>query len=95
MDSSAQEIGYGLGREIVTVESEKSKKQMTVLYGSNAGTCEALAQSLARAASGRGFNAQVNNLDFAVDKIPKEQPVILISSSYEGQPPDNATHFVE
>ena len=68
---------------------------MTVLYGSNAGTCEALAQSLARMAPGRGYHAHVEPLDSAVDKVPKDQPVILISSSYEGQPPDNAAHFFE
>lgn len=75
--------------------SEKPKKTMTILYGSNAGTCESLAQTLARTASARGYHAQVDPLDAAVDKIPKDQPVVLISSSYEGQPPDNAAHFVE
>ncbi|RFU30218.1 hypothetical protein B7463_g6139, partial [Scytalidium lignicola] len=71
------------------------KKPMTILYGSNAGTCEALAQTLARAATGRGYNVTVDPLDSVVDKVPENQPVILISSSYEGQPPDNAAHFVE
>ncbi|KAI9048833.1 hypothetical protein LZ554_007664 [Drepanopeziza brunnea f. sp. 'monogermtubi'] len=73
----------------------RPKKPMSILYGSNAGTCEALAQSLARAASGRGYAAQVEPLDSAVDRVPKAQPVVLISSSYEGQPPDNAAHFFE
>ena len=68
---------------------------MTVLYGSNSGTCEALAQSLARVVSGKGFRAQVEPLDLAVEKVPKGQPVILTSSSYEGQPPDNAAHFFQ
>ncbi|KAL3421663.1 bifunctional P-450/NADPH-P450 reductase [Phlyctema vagabunda] len=71
----------------------KPKKPMTILYGSNAGTCEALAQTLARVASGHGFQADVEPLDTAVDKVPKDQPVILITASYEGQPPDNAAHF--
>lgn len=75
--------------------TSKTKKPMAVLYGSNSGTCEALAQSLARVASGRGFRAQVEPLDSAIGKVPKGQPVILISSSYEGQPPDNAAHFFE
>ena len=82
-------------RKIDASTAGTSKKPMTILYGSNAGTCEALAQSLARAASGRGYHAQIDSLDTAVDKIPKDQPVVLISSSYEGQPPDNAAHFVE
>jgi cytochrome P450/NADPH-cytochrome P450 reductase len=78
-----------------SLSTGKAKKPMTVLYGSNSGTCEALAQSLARVASGRGFRAQVEPLDSAVGKVPKDQPVVLISSSYEGQPPDNAAHFFE
>jgi cytochrome P450/NADPH-cytochrome P450 reductase len=77
-----------------TVVSGKSKKPMTILYGSNSGTCEALAQSLARVAAGRGYLAKVDPLDSAVNKIPENQPVVMISSSYEGQPPDNAAHFV-
>lgn len=72
-----------------------SKKPMTILYGSNAGTCEALAQNLARVASSRGYRAQVDPLDAGIGKIPEDQPVVLICSSYEGQPPDNAAHFVE
>jgi cytochrome P450 / NADPH-cytochrome P450 reductase len=72
-----------------------SKKPMKILYGSNAGTCEALAQTLARVASSRGYHAKVDPLDAVVGKIPKDQPVVMICSSYEGQPPDNAAHFVE
>ncbi|KAF4630984.1 hypothetical protein G7Y89_g7156 [Cudoniella acicularis] len=80
---------------LAAATASKSKKPMTILYGSNSGTCEALSQSLARVAAGHGFEAKVDTLDSAVDKIPQDQPIILISSSYEGQPPDNAAHFVE
>ena len=82
-------------RRISIATPGKPKKPMTILYGSNAGTCEALAQNLARVASGRGYHAQVDALDSAVEKVPRDHPVILICSSYEGQPPDNAAHFVE
>lgn len=77
----------------VVVDVEE-KLPMTILYGSNSGTCEALAQSLARVAGARGFKAKVDTLDSAIDKVPKGEPVVIISSSYEGQPPDNAAHFV-
>ena len=73
---------------------ENTQKPMTILYGSNSGTCEALAQSLASEASERGYKARVNPLDSAVNSLPKQQPVIIITASYEGQPPDNAAHFV-
>ncbi|KAH9204492.1 putative cytochrome P450 oxidoreductase OrdA-like protein [Leptodontidium sp. 2 PMI_412] len=95
VDTSNEGKGQDKAQNIDTATASKSKKPMTILYGSNAGTCEALAQSLARVASGRGYHAQVDPLDSAVDKVPKDQPVILISSSYEGQPPDNAAHFCE
>ena len=78
-----------------SMSSGKVKKPMQILYGSNSGTCEALAQNLARVASGRGFQAEVEPLDSAVGKVPKDQPVVIIASSYEGQPPDNAAHFFE
>ena len=67
---------------------------MTILYGSNSGTCEGLAQSLAKSASAHGYLAKVQPLDSAIDQVPKKQPVVIITASYEGQPPDNATQFV-
>jgi cytochrome P450 / NADPH-cytochrome P450 reductase len=74
--------------------NNKEKKPMTILYGSNSGTCEALAQNLARVAGARGFRVKVDTLDSATGKVSKGEPVVMISSSYEGQPPDNAAHFV-
>ncbi|KAK7912102.1 Bifunctional cytochrome P450 reductase [Apiospora marii] len=67
---------------------------MTVLYGSNTGTCQALAQKLASQASQHGINASVNDLDSAIDKLPTDSPVVIISASYEGLPPDNAARFI-
>lgn len=70
-------------------------KPMTILYGSNAGTCEGLAQTLASSAGGRGFTASVKPLDAAADNFPTDQPVVVITASYEGNPPDNAATFVD
>ena len=70
-------------------------KPLTVLYGSNTGTCQAFAQRLASDAAPRGFNANVMELDAAMAKVPKDQPVVIITPSYEGEPADNAAHFVE
>ncbi|KAI2627622.1 bifunctional P-450:NADPH-P450 reductase [Hypoxylon sp. NC1633] len=68
---------------------------MTILYGSNSGTCESLAQRLAFDAASRGFKVStLDCMDAAVQRIPKNQPVVVITASYEGQPPDNAAHFV-
>ncbi|KAK7993410.1 hypothetical protein PG989_006791 [Apiospora arundinis] len=67
---------------------------MTILYGSNTGTCQALAQKLASQASQHGIRAAVNDLDSAIDKLPTDSPIVIISASYEGLPPDNAARFV-
>ncbi|CAO2657945.1 Nn.00g072050.m01.CDS01 [Neocucurbitaria sp. VM-36] len=69
---------------------------LTILYGSNSGTCEALAQRVATDATTRGFRATtIDCLDSAVDKLPTDHPVLIITASYEGQPPNNAGNFVE
>lgn len=70
-------------------------KPMHIFFGSNTGTCEAFARRLADDAAGYGFAAEVNSLDSAMQNIPKNDPVVFISASYEGQPPDNAAHFFE
>lgn len=84
-------------------ESEASAKAtesttgvpITVLYGSNSGTCESLAQRLASDAPAHGFRvARVDCLDSGKGKLPTDHPVVAITASYEGQPPDNAGHFV-
>ena len=79
-----------------TVDDDKSKPlPMKCLYGSNTGTCEALAQSLASSAPGYGFEATVSSLDDGVSALEKDVPVVIFTASYEGLPPDNAGHFVE
>lgn len=76
-------------------EASTNGPPLLILYGSNTGTCQAFAQRLASDAAGHGFAASIKDMDSATDDIPKNVPVIVITSSYEGQPPDNAARFVE
>jgi cytochrome P450/NADPH-cytochrome P450 reductase len=41
-----------------------------------------------------GFNSEVQDMDVAVGKLSKDAPTVLITASYEGEPPDNALQFV-
>jgi cytochrome P450/NADPH-cytochrome P450 reductase len=66
---------------------------ITVLYGSNAGTCKTYAEELSSNAPRYGFKANIGTLDSATEHIPTDQPVIIISPSYEGKPEDNAKKF--
>ncbi|KAI1369012.1 bifunctional P-450:NADPH-P450 reductase [Xylaria arbuscula] len=74
--------------------SSTKGQHITVLYGSNSGTCESLAQRVANDASRHGFTVdKVDCLDSANGAIPKNQPVVIITASYEGEAPDNAALF--
>ncbi|EWC47314.1 hypothetical protein DRE_03433 [Drechslerella stenobrocha 248] len=76
-------------------EDDSAKQPMHIFYGSNTGTCEAFANRLAREASARGYRAVVDTLDTAYPSLPKDGPVVVITASFEGQPPDNAAHFCD
>ena len=67
---------------------------LRVLYGSNAGTAEAFAQRIANDAKARGYTATVETLDAAAGHLSTEGGVVVVTSSYEGQPPDNARAFL-
>lgn len=77
-----------------TPGAAETQKPMTILYGSNTGTCTAFAQRLASNAAAHGFGATVMDMDSSINHIPKSQPIIVITASYEGQPPDNAKRFI-
>ncbi|KAJ6782745.1 hypothetical protein PWT90_03620 [Aphanocladium album] len=71
-------------------------KPLAIYYGSNSGTCEALSQRLAGDSGAHGFNvSEICPLDNIKGKLPTDRPVIIVTASYEGEPPSNATHFVE
>lgn len=67
---------------------------LSILYGSNTGTCQALAQKLAGQCAQRGLAASVQTLDTAMGKVPKDKPTVIITASYEGLPTDDAARFV-
>jgi cytochrome P450/NADPH-cytochrome P450 reductase len=82
------------GQEVRQNKAAKGKP-MAIYYGSNTGTCEALANRLASDAANHGFRADVvDTLDAARENVPTDKPVVIVTASYEGQPADNAAHFV-
>lgn len=79
-----------------SANSPSHGKPITVLYGSNSGTCEAMAHRIASDAAQHGFEARVVDcMDTAANgNLPKNQPIVIVTASYEGEPPDNARHLV-
>ncbi|KAI9707990.1 MAG: hypothetical protein M1820_004409 [Bogoriella megaspora] len=75
--------------------SQGDLKDLLICYGSNTGTCPTLAHSLAREALSHGFRSKTITMNESMDQIVQHIPVVIITASYEGCPPDNAGGFVK
>ncbi len=80
-------------RQAAAPITETHGTPLLVLYGSNMGTAEAAAQRIADDGRGRGFAVEVAALDDCTERLPTAGGVVIVSSSYNGSPPDNATRF--
>lgn len=67
---------------------------LLVLFGSNAGSAEAVARKLAATGAARGWDAVAKSLDAQTGELPDRGAVLIVSASYNGNPPDNARNFV-
>jgi cytochrome P450 / NADPH-cytochrome P450 reductase len=67
--------------------------RLSVLFGSNLGTAESIAARLGQEGTERGFDVTVGTLDDHVDDLPRDGMLIVVASSYNGTPPDNAATF--
>ncbi|MGO1502229.1 MAG: assimilatory sulfite reductase (NADPH) flavoprotein subunit [Marinobacter sp.] len=71
--------------------------ELTVLFGSQTGNAEELAQQLVARAADKGVSAKVVDMaDYKPKQLKKEQYLaVLTSTQGEGDPPDNALDFHE
>ena len=70
---------------------------LTVLFGSQTGNGQAIAEALANAARAQGFAVKLENLaDYKPSSIKREKHVAIVVSTHgEGDPPDDAELFHE
>ncbi|MFF3159677.1 cytochrome P450 [Streptomyces sp. NPDC057910] len=69
--------------------------RLSVLYGSNLGTCRDLAHAVADLGDALGFTTACGPLDSCPpEDLPAGSPVVIVASSYNGRPTDDATGFV-
>lgn len=80
---------------VVQREAAAEGRPMLVLYGSNMGSSRDRAEDIARQAAANGFAATVEELDDRVGRLPVDTPVVIVTSTYNGQPPDNAKKFAD
>ena len=72
----------------------KQGTTLSVLFGSNLGTCRALATQLAEDATDMGCTVTVAPLDDAAGALPDADATLIVTSSYNGQPTDDARGFM-
>ncbi|HNP63860.1 MAG TPA: assimilatory sulfite reductase (NADPH) flavoprotein subunit [Woeseiaceae bacterium] len=79
----------------VTSPASESDQKLTVLYGSQTGNGEALAESLVQDARSRGYSAVAISLaDYKPANLKRELLVTFVISTHgEGDPPDDAEIF--
>ncbi|MBL8924811.1 MAG: cytochrome P450, partial [Pseudonocardia sp.] len=78
---------------LAVVPADRHGTPLLVLFGSNLGGSEDIASRIAREATDRGYTARTAGLDSAVGEMPAEGAVVVVTSSYNGRPPDNAATF--
>lgn len=67
---------------------------MLVLFGSNGGSSESLARTIAGDGLAHGWDTTVAPLDEYARNLPDAGPVVIVTSSYNGAAPDNAAEFL-
>ncbi|MEV0258865.1 cytochrome P450 [Streptomyces sp. NPDC050732] len=67
---------------------------LTLLHGSNFGTCRGYAEQLGEIGAYLGFDVRVAPLDEAAGTLPADSPVVIVAASYNGRPTDDAGAFV-
>ncbi|MEW2050747.1 cytochrome P450 [Streptomyces sp. NPDC005476] len=68
---------------------------LTLLHGSNLGTCAGIARDLATDGDEHGFTSSVAPLNDAVGKLTAgDGPLVIVAASYNGRPTDDAAEFV-
>lgn len=72
-------------------------KEVTILYGSQTGNAQGLAENAASKLEGNGFQVTISSMsDFKVNNLKKiENLLIAVSTHGEGDPPDNTLSFHE
>ena len=88
-------IDTGMSKSDQEINSEGPAygQQLRVFLGSKAGTSRNFAEKIAAQGRSYGFDVLVDDLDNAIDNLSTQTPNIIVTSSYEGLPPDNAKKF--
>lgn len=79
------------------VETQTLSKEVTILYGSQTGNAQGLAEASGKKLEEKGFQVTVLSMnDFKNNQLKKVKNLLIVVSTHgEGDPPDNAIAFHE
>lgn len=87
-----------LPKETPDVQQKKTiSKEVTILYGSQTGNAQRLAENAATTLEKKGFRVTISSMsDFKPNNLKKVKNLLItVSTNGEGEPPDNALTFHE
>ncbi len=65
-------------------------QQLSVLYGTSLGTARDIAEEIVERAAADGFEARSVSLDAAMNTLPEDRVVVVVTATYNGRAPDSA-----
>ncbi|MCY7901128.1 assimilatory sulfite reductase (NADPH) flavoprotein subunit [Bacillus inaquosorum] len=94
---SAQETAGAPAAVSAAAAAPAVSKEVTVLYGSQTGNAQGLAENAGKQLEQRGFQVTVSSMsDFKPNQLKKVNNLLIVVSTHgEGEPPDNALSFHE
>ncbi|MCY9034493.1 assimilatory sulfite reductase (NADPH) flavoprotein subunit [Bacillus inaquosorum] len=94
---SAQETAGAPAAASAAAAAPAVSKEVTVLYGSQTGNAQGLAENAGKQLEQRGFQVTVSSMsDFKPNQLKKVNNLLIVVSTHgEGEPPDNALSFHE
>jgi sulfite reductase (NADPH) flavoprotein alpha-component len=80
-----------------SITEQVVSKEVTILFGSQTGNAQGLAEDLSGKLEKHGFQVALSSMnDFKPNRIKKVQNLLILASTHgEGDPPDNALSFYE
>jgi cytochrome P450/NADPH-cytochrome P450 reductase len=84
-----------IGRVTPTARINGGGRPFTVLYGTRLGTCRDIAAHIADHARSQGFAVALASLDERLGALPETGILVVVTATYNGQPPDTATRTGE